>query len=92
MTRQLRKEADTLLDQIEDRFGINDLLRAKLSPLVLRILEATPPSRQRTALLGLVAEIYAQHMRLHKTVQRLQDRLHHRLNQVYGEILGIQPP
>ena len=85
-------EADSLLDRLEDKFGLNDLLRAKLRPLVLRILESTPPSQRRQALLNLVIEVYAQQMRLARTVQRLQDRLHRRLNEAYGQILGIEPP
>lgn len=85
-------EADAFLLKLAGRFGNNAPLCAKLRPLVLRILESTPPSRQRTALLGLVVEIYAQHLRIYKTVTRLQNRLNRRLNAVYGEILGIQPP
>jgi hypothetical protein len=85
-------EADSLLDRLEDKFGLNEALRAKLRPLILRILESTPPNERRKALLRLVIEIYAQQMRLSKTVQRLQARLHSRLNEAYGQILGIEPP
>jgi len=42
--------------------------------------------------LNLVIEVYAQQMRLARTVQRLQDRLQRRLNEAYGQILGIEPP
>jgi hypothetical protein len=92
VTNDLRKEADSLLDRLEDKFGLNEALRAKLRPLILRILESTPPNERRKALLRLVIEIYAQQMRLAKTVQRLQARLHSRLNEAYGQILGIEPP
>lgn len=88
----MQQQAIELLDRLENRFGIDDVLREKLHPLVTRIHGTVPPGSQRDALLRLVIEIYAQHMRVRRTVDRLQDRLHHRINATYGAILGIEPP
>ena len=92
MDREVQQQAIELLDRLENRFGIDDGLREKLHPLVARIHESVPPGKQRDALIRLVVEVYAQHMRLRRTVDRLHDRLHHRINLAYGAILGIEPP
>jgi len=89
---EVQQKANELLDRLESRFGIDDALREKLHPLVTRIHDSVPPSSQREALIRLVIEIYAQHMKVRRTVVRLQRRLNHRINEAYGAILGIDPP
>jgi len=88
----VRKNAERLLDRIELRHGYDRTMRDRLRPLVVRILESSPPSAQRTGLLRLVVKAYACHIEVKNTVDDLRQRLRIRLNEVYGEILGIEPP
>lgn len=81
-----------MLDRLELRHGRDPNMRLRLLPIVIRILDSGPPSPQRTSLLRLVVEAYSSHMRVRETVDKLRTRLRERLNEVYGEILGIEPP
>ena len=81
-----------MLDRLELRHGRDLSMRHRLLPIVIRILDSGPPSAQRTSLLRLVVEAYTSHMRVRDTVDKLRTKLRERLNEVYGEILGIQPP
>ncbi len=81
-----------MLDRLELRYGRDAKMRARLLPIVVRVLDSSPPSKSRTAMLRLVVEAYAYHMKVRKTIDKLRGSLRTRLNDVYGEILGIQPP
>ncbi len=88
----VRKNAERMLDRIELRYGYDLTMRNRLRPLVVRVLESSPASTERTALLRLVVKAYANHIRVKETLDELRVKLRERLNEVYGEILGIEPP
>ncbi|MHC4549964.1 MAG: hypothetical protein ACYTEZ_14425 [Planctomycetota bacterium] len=67
-------------------------MRRRLLPIVVRILETGPPGKKRQALLRLVIEAYAHHVRVRDTINALRQRLREHLNEAYGEMLGIEPP
>jgi len=87
-----KREAVQLLDRLEVTYGASKGLRRRLLPIVAKILESSPPSKKREALLRLVIEAYAHHTKVRETIQVLRLRLRERLNEVYSDMLGIEPP
>lgn len=81
-----------MLDRLELRYGRDARMRARLLPIVTRVLDSCPPSKSRTGMLRLVVTAYAHHMKVRGTIDQLRKSLRSRLNDVYGEILGIEPP
>ena len=69
-------------------------MRRKLLPIVIRILQTGPPGKKRQALLRLVVEAYAHHVRVRDTIRMLRARLRDHLNDAYGDMfeLGIVDP
>ena len=87
-----RQEAARILDRLEITYGASKGLRRRLLPIVARILQCSPPSKKREALLRLVIEAYAHHTKVRDTIRLLRMRLRERLNEVYADMLGIEPP
>ena len=92
MEGKIRDEARRILDHIEIRHGASMSLRRRLQPIVMRILESGPPSADREEMLRLVGDAYAHHMRMLDTIDMLRGHLRRRMNEVYGQVLGIEPP
>ena len=92
MTEESSKRADGMLDRLEARYGLDTKLRARLHPVVVKILESGSTVEHRVELLKLVARAYAHHVRVRDILDELRRTLRHRLNETYGRILGIQPP
>lgn len=86
------EQADRLLDRLEDKHGHDRTLRERIRPVVVSILEMGPPSRERTELLKLVVETYVHQAQVRRAIDGLKARLRERLNDVYGRMLGIEPP
>jgi hypothetical protein len=89
---QERQEAERILDRLSVRYGPEPRMRRKLLPIVVRILQTGPPGKKRQALLRLVVEAYAHHVRVRDTIHLLRARLRQHLNDAYGDMLGIEPP
>ncbi len=92
MEHNARQEAERILDRLEVRYGYDSDMRRRLLPIIVRILESSPPSSGRRTLLSLVLEAYEHHVKVRDTIDLLRLRLRERLNEVYGEVLGIEPP
>ena len=88
----MNREAESLLNRLEQRFGPDQTIRLRLQPIVIRVLETGPPSPARTALLRLVVKAYYHHIKVRTTLDSLRAKLRDRLNEVYGDTLGIEPP
>jgi hypothetical protein len=84
-------ETDRFLARLEGKFGGDKDLAEKLRPIVARVFESGPDSRDRRALLRIVAETYARHLRLRAAVESMRERLVRRVNELYGRALGIRP-
>ena len=87
-----RQEAERILDRLEVRYGHDHDMRRRLLPIVVRILDTSPPGSGRRGLLRLVVEAYEHHLKVRNTIQILRGRLRDRLNDVYAQMLGIEPP
>jgi hypothetical protein len=85
-------EAEKLLDRVEIRYGRSSNIRRRLVPIVARILETGGEGPERADLLRSAIAAYATHMRAQEKLGYLKDRLRDRLNVVYGQLLGIEPP
>ncbi len=83
-------DARRILDRLEVRYGHDPDLRQRMLPIIVRILEAGPESRK--ALLRLVVEAYEHHVKVRRALDLLRTKLRERLNDVYGRVLGIDPP
>jgi len=86
------KQAAAFLARVEARFGSDRALLERLRPIVLRILESGPDTRERRGFLRLVVETYARHTRLRRAIDAMRARLVARVNELYGRMLGIVPP
>jgi len=86
------RDADKMLARLEMRYGGDQKLRGRLRPIIVRILESGPPSPKRTGMLRLVVNAYAHHIKVREVLDDLRGRLRLRMNEVYGEMLGIEPP
>ena len=84
------RDARRILDRLEVRYGCDLDLRARMLPVIVRILEAGPESRK--SLLRLVVEAYEHHMKVRRALDLLRTKLRERLNDVYAKVLGIEPP
>ena len=71
---------------------MDTVLRAQLRPILARVYQSDLTDRQRGSLLRLLAETYARQMKLHRSLDQLRVRLRRRLNEIYADQLGIQPP
>ncbi len=80
------------LARIEAKFGSDAPLLQRLRPIVLRILESGPDSRERRGFLRLVVETYARHIRMRQAIDEMRERMVSRVNELYGLMLGILPP
>jgi len=83
-------DARRILDRLEVRYGPDPDLRQRMLPILIRILETDVESRK--PLLRLVVEAYDHHVKVRRALDLLRTRLRERLNDVYGRILGIDPP
>ncbi|NJN14305.1 MAG: hypothetical protein HC813_01240 [Planctomycetes bacterium] len=92
MNQDHAQEADRMLSRLEMRFGPDPKLRTRLRPIIVRVLESGPPSTERTGMLRLIVNAYAHHMKVRLVLDELRGRLRDRMNAVYGEMLGIEPP
>lgn len=90
MARNALMSARRILDRLEVRYGCDPDLRQRMLPVVVRILEAGPESRK--SLLRLVIEAYEHHVKVRRALDLLRSKLRERLNDVYGKVLGIDPP
>jgi len=81
-----------MLDRLEIRYGYDQDMRRRILPILVRVLESTPASAGRRTLLRLVVEAYENHVKVRSAIEMLRLRLRQRLNEVYGEVLGIEPP
>jgi len=88
----INREADRLLDRVETRYGRSSQMRQRLFPIVKRILGSGAPPAERKGMLRLAVEAYSGHMHVQNKIGELRDSLRNRLNDVYGELLGIEPP
>lgn len=86
------KEADYFMRRIQAKFGYDESLASRLRPIVVRAYEKTFNERQRRSILRLIAETYARQVKLKEALQKLRRRLRRRLNEIYAEQLGIEPP
>jgi len=84
------RDARRILDRLEVRYGCDPDLRRRMLPILVRIIEAGPDSR--TPLLRLVVEAYEHHVKVRRALDLLRTKLRERLNDVYGRVLGIDPP
>lgn len=90
MARNVQQEARRILERLEVRYGHDGDLRTRMLPVLIRVLEAKPVVRDE--LLRLVVEAYEHHLKVRQTLALLRARLRDRLNDVYGQVLGIEPP
>lgn len=90
MERNVQQDAKRILDRLEIRYGHDIDLRQRMLPVVVRILEAGADSRK--SLLRLVVEAYEHHVKVRRALDLLRTKLRDRLNDVYGRVLGIEPP
>jgi hypothetical protein len=88
--KNVQQEARRILDRLEVRYGVDLDLRARMQPVLVRILETDAGSR--TALLKLVVQAYEHHVKVRHSLDLLRAKLRDRLNDVYGRVLGIEPP
>jgi hypothetical protein len=88
--RNVQQDAKRILDRLEIRYGCDPDLRQRMLPVLVRILEAGPESRR--TLLRLVVEAYEHHVKVRRALDLLRSKLRDRLNDVYGRVLGIEPP
>jgi hypothetical protein len=84
------RDAKRILDRLEVRYGSDPDLRRRMLPIVVRILEGGPESRK--ALLRVVVQAYDHHVKVRRALDLLRTKLRERLNDVYGRVLGIEPP
>lgn len=84
--------ADDLLARLEQKFGREPDIAERLRPIVQQLFAAGTQTPERRSLLRLVVETYARHSRLQRNIESMRDRLQRRVNEVYGRLLGIQPP
>jgi len=90
MPRSVQMDARRILDRLEVRYGSDPDLRQRMLPVVVRILETDAGSRK--ALLRLVVEAYDHHVKVRRALDLLRTKLRERLNEIYGRVLGIDPP
>lgn len=90
MAANALQDARRILDRLEVRYGYDLDLRQRMLPIIVRILEAGPDSRK--SLLRLVVEAYEHHVKVRRALDLLRTKLRERLNDVYGRVLGIDPP
>lgn len=90
MERNVQQDAKRILDRLEIRYGHDIDLRQRMLPVVVRILETGADSRK--SLLRLVVEAYEHHVKVRRALDLLRGKLRDRLNDVYGRVLGIEPP
>jgi hypothetical protein len=84
------QDARRILERIEVRYGCDPDLRQRMLPILVRILQSEPEMRK--PLLGLVVEAYEHHVKVRRALDLLRTKLRERLNDVYGRVLGIDPP
>lgn len=84
-------ETEKFLARLEEKFGRDEHLAGRLRPIVGRIFEGGSDSKERRALLRIVAETYARHLRMRAAVEAMRERLVCRVNELYGRALGIRP-
>jgi hypothetical protein len=84
------RDARRILDRLEVRYGYDPDLRQRMLPVVVRILETGAESRK--PMLRLVVEAYEHHVKVRRALDLLRTKLRERLNEVYGRVLGIDPP
>ena len=89
---QFSQQADSILDRIELRFGIDSDLRNRLHPVVAKVLAVGDHHAKRKQLLRLVAEAYAHHIRARDVIEDLDQKLRDLINIRFAETLGIEPP
>ncbi|MGQ0614772.1 MAG: hypothetical protein ACT4PV_13635 [Planctomycetaceae bacterium] len=92
MEQTVANQTVELLARIEAKFGSDAALLQRLRPIVLRILESGPDSKERRGFLRLVVETYARHTRMRRAIDEMKERMVSRVNEVYGRMLGILPP
>lgn len=92
MESRASTQADRILDKLEAKHGIDRTLRGRIRPVVVSILQMGPSSPERTELLKLVVETYAHQAKVRRAIDDLKNRLRRKLNEVYGRMLGIEPP
>lgn len=90
MPRSVQMDARRILDRLEVRYGSDPDLRQRMLPVVVRILETDAASRK--SLLGLVVQAYEHHVKVRRALDLLRTKLRERLNEIYGRVLGIDPP
>jgi hypothetical protein len=90
MPRSATQDAQRMLDRLEVRYGSDPDLRQRMLPVLVRILETNAGSR--TGLLRLVVQAYEHHIKVRRALDLLRAKLRDRLNDIYGRVLGIEPP
>jgi hypothetical protein len=90
VARNVQQDARRILDRLEVRYGADPDLRQRMLPVLVRILEGDPGSH--ADLLRLVVRAYEHHVKVRRTLDLLRGKLRERLNDVYGRVLGIEPP
>jgi hypothetical protein len=90
MPRSVQMDARRILDRLEVRYGSDPDLRQRMLPVVVRILETDAASRK--SLLSLVVQAYEHHVKVRRALDLLRTKLRERLNEIYGRVLGIDPP
>lgn len=91
MNPDLFAQTEEFIARLDAKFGHDPALVARLRPVLVRVFESGPDSRERRSLLRLVAETYARHVRMSESIAAMRERLFSRVNDLYGRMLGIQP-
>ncbi|MFH2003098.1 MAG: hypothetical protein ABIK28_25760 [Planctomycetota bacterium] len=76
MDSETNKKVETILNELNDRYGLGEAFAAKVRPLVAKILDPSMPAEARGPLLNELAEVYESQARLRSNLELLHEFIH----------------